>query len=208
MGKQKIILIAALLALAGSGTALFFSQRPAKINLTLDQTVGEVVAGETSKLLNNQGQVVLITQDTSADFNEALDAQAKSFQKALRTKRGLTMEAIERIQRPPTNMNRENGLSKGQFLKVVQDHPNAAAIVSLMGFPQLQAEDIALLNPGKCKYVAVFNSAVGIDLERLRAQQVMDLAVVARAEVVTPAGTAPRTARDWFDASYSMLKRD
>ena len=166
------------------------------------------MAGETSKLLNNQGQVVLITQDTSADFNEALDAQVKSFQHALHTKKGLTITAIEKIQRPPMNMNRENGLSKDQLRKVVQDHPNADAIVSFMGFPQLQSQDLTLLKASRCKYVAVFNSAFGIDLEKLLAQQVMDLAVAARAEPVTPAGTAARTARDWFDASYSVLKRD
>src|SRR3954447_19140975 len=85
MGRAKEILIAggALAAIIGSGLWIYFTQfaQPA-FNVVLHESVGEVLGQETAKLIQSNGQVVIITMDTSK-FPE-LKTQLRAFEKALK----------------------------------------------------------------------------------------------------------------------------
>ena len=214
MKAQKISLIAAAVIFAGLlGDCLFFhSGQPVKPSLKLDQAVGQVAAEETLKLLP-QGQIVVITEDTSALRNHATDAQVESFKETLDKQKQITIAAIEKVLKEPLSPAQKPGsmglaicLSKDQLFDIVQAHPGIAGLVSFIGFPSLEPEEAAWLKSKPLKYVIVFNSSFGIDFDGLDAQQIVNSAIVARNYPLEDSGKRRLTAREQFDQCYGVIK--
>jgi hypothetical protein len=210
MRQRRIILTLANLALLGlaalglvscSRSAVEASFKPA-------QAAGLVAAEETLKLIQNRGQIVLITEDTSLSINEALDAQVEAFKQAIKKQKGVTALAIVKFARDPRTVGTNPGglLTRDQLLTTAQAHPGAAAIVSFIGFPKLAAQDFATLQAGQIKCVAIFNSVFGVEIRKRVVQPALSLAIVACPEAMPAGATKPRTAHECFEQSYLLLK--
>jgi hypothetical protein len=214
MKAQQITLIAVAVIVAGVlGDYFFFhSGQPVRTSLKLDQAVGQVAAEETLKLLQ-RGQIVVITEDTKGLLNHAADLQVESFKETLNKQNQVAIVAIEKVLKEPLSPTQKPGamglairLSKDQLFDIVQAHPEIAGVVSFIGFPSLETEEAASLKTKPLKYVIIFNSSFGIDFDRLDAQQIVNLAIVARNYPLEDGGKTRLTAREQFDQCYGVIE--
>jgi hypothetical protein len=213
MENHKAIWITGILGVLGFAVVcVFFHARPPvnmSASLSLNDAVGQVAAEETLKLLHHQGQILLLTEDNSIVLNVALDSQVKSFRESTNQKNGVKIAAIEKIRRDriaEARNPRIRGLSSGQLMEAVRGHPGIAGLVSFMGWPVLEPQDLNTLKTSGVKCVAVFNSPFGIDFTSLGAQQILDLGIVAREQPVETGGNKPKTARKLFDQFYTLME--
>src|SRR5260370_33027484 len=81
--KQKLLALSALLVILGSALWIYRTQfSPSNLNIPLHQTVGQVMAEETSRLVGHTGGVVIVTADTS--HAPELKVRVEAFEKQLK----------------------------------------------------------------------------------------------------------------------------
>jgi hypothetical protein len=130
-----IVGIVAICVFAVRGVQKAFQNIPQNF-AQLENCLGETLAEETAKVLDNQGEVVAITLMGGQPGNVP-DAPLGAFKTGLTHHAEITLVAVEGPNQqemmstfegiPPTLMNR-----------VVSNHPNAKAIVSFIGVPSLE----------------------------------------------------------------------
>src|SRR5947199_8349967 len=91
--KQIFLLTASVTTIIASSLWIYLTEfnQPA-FNLPLHQRVGEVLAQETARLIHTQGQVVVITMDTSKA--PELKAQMGIFEKTLKKLGPVTIKEL------------------------------------------------------------------------------------------------------------------
>jgi hypothetical protein len=167
------------------------------------EAAGTIVEQEMTKLIPDQGQILLFIRDTSVYPNEMAEAQVRSFTDALRKEKRLSIAAVVKIaiNFSEVRVNPGGLLSRDQLSNGLADHPGLAGVVSFVGFPQ-GASDVPALQNLKC--VAVFNSTVGERIRARIAQSGLSAAIVARPQ---PTGPGPvNSVRDSFDQSYIIIE--
>ncbi len=204
--KKPIITAIAILAIVGSIASMFFTQceRRPKVNMKPYLAIGQVMAEETSKLLNNQGEIVVIAMDTKQFKMPTVEAQLKTFQETLRKQGSVKVLAIEPLSM--SNMGiigPEMGMPAATFLPIAEKYPNAAAFVSFVGAPALQEEDLARLGERRPKIIAF--CSFGMGLKSLFERQIIHVAIVPHLEARGDQSKKPDTLRDWFNQYYKVV---
>src|ERR1043165_9345930 len=97
-------------------------------NVPLHQRVGEVLAQETARLIHTQGQVVVVTMDTSKE--PELKAQMQVFEKTLKTLGPIGIKELPVDTEDKPHYRTGAGLSSRRFLRIVKKSGGADAIVS------------------------------------------------------------------------------
>jgi hypothetical protein len=141
------------------------------------QTVGEVLAARTARLLENRGRIVLITAR-----GRMQQVQLDAFKKGLRQTQNLQIESV--VYPSKRDMQEGavfGGLSRKLFFDLLSNHMSAGAIVSLIGPPELSDDDLTKLPP-KMPRIVVF-APLGMGVKRLLEAKVVELAVVPRMAV-------------------------
>ena len=180
-----------------------FADRSPKLNLDPYDVLGAVTAEETAKLLGNKGLVLLIVRDTGPNKNPSVEAELKAFQETLKKQPGLAT-VIERIPLTPMMMMATGGgAPPDEFLKALQTHANAGAVVLFFGFPQLTEPELQTLKQSGVKMVVVSSFRTGY--KQLLERQAIHLAVVPRSDAPTPGTQTPRTLRERFDQLYTTF---
>lgn len=140
--------------------------------------LGEVVGQQTSQLLGGNGHVVVLTR--------AHDAVGKTrnsaFGKALSKTGHATITATEVL---PANDESSafDGFTSAGYFELIRTHATADVIVSFAGYPILTAVDYGNLPGKKPKLVViVLNEANLLDLKRLFAEGVVQLAIIPRTQ--------------------------
>ena len=165
-----------------------------------------MIADETVKLLSRHGSVVIVSMDT-----ETGRKQAEGFENRLKAG-GLTVKAVEIISMEDMRKRRtRTGIPEEPFLKILEKHRDAEAIVSFFGAPELTEESMARL-PEKMPRLVVF-APIPSGLKRLLQGRVVHLAVVRRPNLLPPVQAAdggPKTdpLRMRFDREYQILTPD
>ncbi len=209
--KKPVVTIVAVLAIAASFISIFITQceRPPKINMKPYLAVGQVAAEETAKLLGNKGKIVIVVQDTSQfkTKNSPSDVQIETFKETIKKQGGISVSGTETVKIDMMAMHGpEMGLPGDLFVKIVQKYPDADAIVSFAGAPQLTDEQISSLGQKIPKFVAVSGMGMmGMGLKKLFEEQVIQLAIVPRFEPAPPSTKKPETLREWFDQTYKVV---
>ena len=192
-------------AVCAAVVALYFAfaDRSPKLNLDPYDVLGAVTAEETAKLLGNKGLVLLIVRDTGPNKNPSVEAELKAFQETLKKQRGLGA-VIERIPLTPMMMMATGGgAPPDEFLKAIQTHANAGAVVLFFGFPQLTEPELQTLKQSGVKMVVVSSFRTGY--KQLLERQAIHLAVVPRSDAPPPGTQTPRTLRERFDQLYTTF---
>ena len=201
--KQALAIAGLILVILASLTWIYVTEIAApKINLPLHQGVGLVLAEETSKVLGNKGQVVVIAINPRK-FPE-LKAQLAAFEKALKRLGGINVKEtymVETNDDPKYGVG--TGLSAKRFLKIRKKYADADAIVSFVGVPNMTDEDFTGLKRPTPKFIAETRSPE--KSIRLFQKGVLQVAVVSRFVFPAPGAKNPHTPREWFDQYFQIV---
>ncbi len=206
MNTKPLVAVIAVLAILGAVTFLYLSWpgRPPRIQLDSYQALGEVAAEETVRLINQNGQVVVIAPDNRTAANPAEAAQLKAFSRALKKQRGVSIEAVETFSLAPMErMALGGGVPRERFLQVLRAHPKLAALVLFAGFPALEQTDFDLLKQTGAKIVVVSGYLPGYKV--LLGAGLINVAIVPRIDPAPENPKPPRTLQEWFERDYMIV---
>jgi hypothetical protein len=201
--KPGLTVAGLILVIAACWVWIYFTQlAPRTFNAPLHEGVGTVLAEETANLLDHKGQIVLITVH-SREFPE-LRVQLASFEKTLKSSGAISIQQIEEVEAKDPKYGVGRGLSATRLLKTVTKHPNADAIVSLIGVPNFTPAELDEFSKAHLKFIAEVRSQERT--LRLLDQGILQLAVVSRFIFPAPGGTKhPRKPREWFDRYFQVV---
>ncbi|MBI3853648.1 MAG: hypothetical protein HY298_25675 [Verrucomicrobia bacterium] len=205
MNKKPLVVVLAVVAIIVSGVWIYWNTfgRGPKIELDPYRALGEVAGEETARLLNHQGQVVIIARANSGGANPVQEAEVKAFSVALR-KGHVGVATTERFTVPPTvAMFSGNTVPRDRFLQIFQAHPKTAALVLFAEFPMLDKPDLDLLKQSGIKIVLISGNPPGC--QGLLEAGVAHLAFVPRTDGPPQTFQPTQTLRDWFNRYYVVL---
>ena len=191
--KPFLIISACIALIAAAAQSIYRTQFAAPpFNVDLHRAVGRALAGETAKLLNNSGKVVLISIDL-AGLPE-LKTQLAEFEKALK------QFPLETDDKPKYSFGA--GLSGRRYVRIVNKNPGTDAFVSFVGAPRLSDSELAEL---KSVPRLVAESRSADKLKTSFDQKILDVAVVSRFQFPTPVKGTPHSLQDWFDQRWQVV---
>ncbi|MBL9136878.1 MAG: hypothetical protein JNK85_13485 [Verrucomicrobiales bacterium] len=204
----------AVVALAAAAWIVWRSMDHRSINLNPYQSLGGVAAEEVSRLLGNQGQVVVVLNDPGPDPDPVMDAQVAAFRGALAKVGKVAIKATELIPMDGFVRMRTGGaMPVEHFDRLKQTHGDADAVVLFLGCPMLAGDTAQQVKSWKARLVVI--SAALPWYDDLVRQGLVRLAIVPRtaAEADADSGAAPvgSTAggpRAEFDREYRILRAD
>src|SRR6266498_576690 len=189
MRNSKSTDIVSILAASAAFAAIFLSSwefGPA-VDRKLHSEIGRVLAKEALNLLRPGGQITVITRDTEAFPQPALDALLASFQQEVR--RGgnfnvgtqtLQLDPLRPVEVPP-----------GDFYELIRRSTAERIIVSFLGPPVLTQEQRGALGRVKPKIIAFCsgNMAETLDLSELFSAGLLHVALINRPPSPASGGT-------------------
>jgi len=182
------------------------SDRP-KIDLNPYQALGAIAAEETSKLLGQQGQIVIVRPDPGDDRDPVMEAQLAAFQSRLKKTGKVVVRATETVRMDSFLSMRTGGaMPPDQFLGLLKKYSDVAAFVLFIGFPALSNQEMTELKTRSTKHIVVSAAIPGY--EALIEQGVLHLAIVPRTRSADQALPSAKTLREVFDQEYVILGRD
>ena len=175
------------------------------VDRKLHSEIGRVLAKEALNLLRPGGQITVITRDTEAFPQPALDILLTSFQEELR--RGgdfnvgtqtLQLDPLRPVEVPP-----------GDFYELIRRSTAERIIVSFLGPPVLTQEQRGALGRVKPKIIAFCsgNLAETLDLSELFSEGLLHVAVVNRPASPATGDTRPNSPGT-FDRLYRVVRAD
>jgi hypothetical protein len=175
------------------------------IDRKLHSEIGRALAKEALSLLRPGGQIVVITRDTEAFRQPALDILLKSFNKEIR-RAGDIAVATQSIQLDPL---RPVEVPPGDFYELIRRSSAERVIVSLLGPPALTGEQRTALGRVKPKVIAFCsgNLAETLDLRELFNAGLLQVALINRPASPVTGDAAPNSSSA-FDRLYTVVKAD
>jgi hypothetical protein len=206
MERKTIAICTLLLIIAAAVTSLFFRRSGAspRINLNPYQALGAVAAEETSKLLGEHGEIVLVINDPGDERDPVLDAQLETFTRSLKKLGKFVVAAIEPVKMDAmTRMTTGGTMPPEQFATVRSKHPRADAFVLFIGFPMLPPSELTSLKAGKTKFIVISAALPGY--RELLNTGIIQLAIVPKPGTANEDTSEPKNLRDWFAREYQIV---
>jgi hypothetical protein len=203
MSRAKDIVVAsgAVAAIIGSGVWIYLTQfSQPTFNVVLHEHVGEILAQETAKLIQSNGQVVIVTMDSSKV--PELRIQRQAFEKALKTLGPMTIKELPMETEDKPQYRTGAGLSSRRLLRIVKKSAKAKAIVSFIGAPRMTEEELAQMETAP-KFVAECRSPDKI--KKLFEKNILQVAVINRFDYPAPIKHNPKTPKQWFEKYYQVV---
>jgi len=201
--KQVSIAVAAMAVIAASGLWIYkkhFAPSPYQPGVQSHAAVGEVLAEETIKLVGDSGRIVVITLEEGQ--SRELDMHYEAFKDGLK-KSSIKIIRTDTISGAKSKYGPGLGMSGRRFVRAVAKYPDADAIVSLVGLPEADEEELKELEGKSIPKVLAFARSSKA-LEELFKNRWLDVAVVPRIQSSGPA--KPRTSREWFDKQFEIVR--
>src|SRR5262249_29879811 len=125
-------------------------------------------------------------------------------EKTLKSFSAMSIQQIEEVEAKDPKYGVGRGLSATRLLKIVAKHPNANAIVSLIGVPNFTPAEVDEFSKAHLKFIAEVRSQERT--LRLLDKGILQLAVVSRFIFPAPGGTKhPHKPREWFDRYFQVV---
>jgi len=202
MRPLKLSEIASMLAIVVALLAIFLTyyEFPPGIDRELHASIGRTLAKETLNILGEGGQITVISRDTEAFKQPAIDILLDSFQKELRRANA----SAPSIQLMSTDPLRPVDVPAGDFYEILRRSTTNHVIVSLMGPPLLTDEQRNKLGAIKPKILAFCSGGVAsrIDLSLLFNAKLLHAAVVCNTD---PSGISSKKVSG--EAAFNQLYR-
>ena len=205
MQTDKIKIIAASSTIVGAVALFYFSsgEKAAQVEREPQEALGQVMAEEAAKLASAGGRLTLITWDTSISRNPSAEFQMKGFHRALR-EAGLALAATNAVKLDPLRLVR---VPPAAFLDILNKQSDNDVVVSFLGPPVLNAQQLAKLGDKKPRVIALCSGAMPrqIDLKELFGQNLLQVAIISRPSPFASAAAPSNNPRDWFDRFYQVI---
>lgn len=159
----------------------FNGERGPRVDSKLHAAIGKALARQALDLSGGSGQITVITRDTEAFKQPAIDILLESFNREIRRGNGavaathlIQVDPLRPIQVPP-----------GDFFEWIRRAPAGSVIVSLLGPPLLPEEQVNQLGAIKPRIVAFCpgNLVDYVDFRMLFERQLLHAAVISRPNV-------------------------
>src|SRR5262245_21199435 len=202
MRNCKSTEIASVLSASLALAAIFFSahQFAPRVDRKLHAAIGRALAKEALSLLGPGGKITVITRDTKAFPQPAIDVLLESFRRELR-RADATLGATQLIQVDPL---RPVAVPSGDFFELIRRSSAEHVIVSLLGPPLLTEEQRNRLGRIRPKIVAFCSGSVA---ENIPLRQLFDAGLLHAAIVNRPSSTGNhQKAPDTFDQLYLAVR--
>ena len=175
------------------------------VDRKLHSEIGRALAKEALSLSRPGGQIIVITRDTEAFHQPALDILLKSFRKEVSQAGEITV-ATQSIQLDPL---RPVEIPPGDFYELIRRSTADRVIVSLLGPPVLTGEQRVALGRVKPKIIAFCsgNPAETLDLRELFNAGLLHVALINRRASSGTGDTHPNSSST-FDRLYTVVKGD
>jgi len=201
--RRSTDIVSILVAGAACATIVLFSWdfRP-PVDRRLHSEIGRALAKEALSLVRPGGEITVITRDTEAFRQPALDILLKSFQQEIRragqitiTTHSLQLDPLRPVEVPP-----------GDFYELIRRSSSERIIVSLLGPPALTEEQRATLGHVKPKIIAFCsgNLAETLDLRELFKAGLLHVALINRRPSPSM-GNTPHNSSS-FDRLYTVVR--
>lgn len=202
--RRSTDIVSILVAGAALGTIVLFSWdfRP-PVDRRLHTEIGRALAKEALSLARPGAEITVITRDTEAFRQPALDILLKSFQREVGraghiavTTHALQLDPLRPVEVPP-----------GDFYELIRRSTADQIIVSFLGPPALTEEQRAALGPARPKIIAFCsgNLAESLDLQELFKAGLLHVALINR-RPAPGAGDASRSSSRTFDGLYTVVR--
>ena len=199
--------IVAILTASAAFAAIFLSSWGfgPPVDRKLHSEIGRVLAKEALSLLPRGGQIAVITRDTEAFPQPALDTLLNSFEQEVRRAGDITV-GTQTIQLDPL---RPVEVPPGDFYELIRRSTAERIIVSLLGPPVLTKEQRAALGHVKPKIVAFCsgNLAETLDLNELFSAGLLHVALINRPPSPATVDMPPKRSGT-FERLYTVVRAD
>lgn len=202
--KNSLIITAALAAITAAGLSIYRSSRKPAEQITplIDQAIGEALAEEVIKSLRGQGKIVLISLEEG--HSPQLDQHVAAFKDRIYD----TPIAIARTDTISSDKSGKfaagAGMSGKRFVRIVRKYPNVDAIVSFVGTPDGEDEELKDLKPPLPRFFAF--SRAPDDIDELFEDKLLTAAIVPRFQFPAPGPEKPKSKQEWFEKHYQVVR--
>jgi hypothetical protein len=203
--KNKIKIVFALLAIAGSGAVLYqalIGPGP-RFDLAIHEAIGRTLAAEAVPLLGEGGRIFLVARDASSVPNPPAEAQLKALSAALK-QTGHAISATNLFKLDPLRLLKLPAGDLAMFMKKMNEKD---VLISLLGPPDFNQTQSAALGDKRPKIVALCPGTMPrqINLKKLFEDQALHVAIVSRRETASANPTDVASAPG-FDTLYAIVK--
>ena len=204
MGKKKIIVVIAgfVTLCAWISICLSVWGLPPRLDARPHVALGRVMAEEALKLRSPGGRILLVCRDTIRFRSPASVAQLRGFHSALKAN-GAAVASTNSLKIDPLRLMSVPGLD---YLHILKAASEADVVVSFLGPPVLNPDQLARLSEKRPRVVAVCSGAMPmqVNLKRIFDEKLLHVAVISRPDITTNAPPSD-TPRGWFDHLYSLV---
>lgn len=172
-----------------------------QFNVVLHRRVGEVMAEETARVVNNKGKIVVLTIPLSKE--PELKTQLDAFKRTLKKLGEFEIKESELDTKDQPKYGVGMGLSGRRFVRIANKNLSAAAIISFVGAPKLSDEDIKELTKTP-NFIAEARSTD--HLQKLFDKKLIQVVVVSRFQFPAPGTREPKTGEEWFTKRYQVVR--
>lgn len=206
--KKPVVILVCVIAIIVSFVSILKTscRSQPKYSPSVDRCVGEHMATEVAKLLGGQGDVVVLSMAGGKFKSVVADAQIEGFKKGLKNQPNIKIQAVVGPEEREM-MEFFEGVSEKFFLKVVNDHPSAKAVVSFMGLPIFAKEGSRIDTSKLPKVVALNLSAMGQWKELVKAG-VVNAVILPRYDVRWDQLPKKGDCNQLFDSRYIVVSKD
>lgn len=202
MERRTIISIVAVIVIIGSVVSLFFTMGKRLPTATVAPFigVGQAMAEQTGKALDNRGRILVLQHDGNNRPNSLLAAQNQAFTKRLKELGTIEITATETIT--PEEQLPFVTISRAQFDATLRKHPGVDAVVSFVGLPPYDPQNPLTLPTPAPKIIVYLDMA--LPTKRYLADGVVTAIIGPQ---VGPLANVPdpKTPREWFEKYYQVF---
>jgi hypothetical protein len=197
-----LLIAACVIVIAASGWWTYRTQfARSRTNEELHAMIGRVMAEETTKALNGQGKIIVISIDPKTV--PELEWQLDAFHKALDPSGRITaVKTYDLETEGKTKYGFGSGLSGRRYVRTVNKNEGIAAVVSFAGAPNFKDDEEKEL---KFKPKLIAESRSPAKLKPLFEKKLIDVAVVSRFEFPNPISGRPKNAREFFIQRFQVV---
>ena len=171
------------------------------LNENLHEGIGEAMANATVQLLGNDGEIVLVTMEEGTSTE--LDVQVNAFKRII-YQSGVKIARTDTIgSEKSSEYSSGRGMSGRRYLKLVNKYPNVGALVSFVGSPDGEDDELGEIENTPPKFVAFVRSPK--DLPELFKRKLIHVAILPRFQFPAPGPENPKTRKEWFEKYFQVV---
>ena len=192
----KVICTALLIVIAVAWLQRSLNPKPVDDEAMPPYAVGQVLAEQAVKAINDKGRVALVCMPSGAMRSQA---EMEGLQQTLRNHKNITIVRTNNFKPTETSIG---CLSFEQFATIMNKNSDADVIVSFLGITSFTDAQIATLpNPAPKLVVKDWNPR---EVQRGMKAGLVKAAVMSRRLTGIPSDN-PKTPHQWFDRYYDLV---